>query len=73
MTLPSAKAETQEKSKAMKFDELFPIIGNFGRYQKRIYIILCLPTICCAMHKLAWVFLGAKIDHRYLKYTSLII
>lgn len=48
----------------MRFDSLFPIIGEFGRYQKRIYLLLCLPAICCAMHKLAWVFLGAKLDHR---------
>ncbi|XP_035701956.1 organic cation transporter protein isoform X2 [Folsomia candida] len=50
----------------MKFDALFPIIGDFGPYQKRVYLLLCLPAICCAMHKLAWVFLGAKIDHRCL-------
>ncbi|CAL8077574.1 unnamed protein product [Orchesella dallaii] len=50
----------------MKFDSLFPIIGDFGRYQKRVYLLLCLPAICCAMHKLAWVFLGAKLEHRCL-------
>lgn len=48
----------------MKFDSLFPIIGDFGRYQVRVYILLCLPAVLCAMHKLAWVFLGAKVDYR---------
>ncbi|KAK7071333.1 hypothetical protein SK128_003957 [Halocaridina rubra] len=39
-------------------------IGEFGRYQKRMFILLSLPTIIVSMQKLAWVFLGARIDHR---------
>lgn len=57
--------EEVETNPKMRFDSLFPIIGDFGRYQKRVYLLLCLPAICCAMHKLAWVFLGAKLEHRY--------
>lgn len=40
--------EVREK---MKFDSLFPIIGDLGRYQAKVYFLLCLPAICCAMHK----------------------
>lgn len=58
--------ENREETTKMRFDSVFPVIGDFGRYQKRIYILICLPTIACAMHKLAWVFLGAKLDHRYV-------
>ncbi|XP_059486702.1 organic cation transporter protein [Neocloeon triangulifer] len=50
----------------MAFDELLVHLGEFGRYQKRIYLLLCLPAISCALHKLAWVFLAAKAPHRCL-------
>jgi len=61
---PTVGAAGIEPVKAMKFDSVLPLIGEFGRYQKRIYFLLCLPVISCALHKLAWVFLGAKVNHR---------
>lgn len=48
----------------MGYDEIFPHLGEFGRYQKRIYFLVCLPAISCAFHKLAGVFLLAKPDNR---------
>ncbi|XP_017772552.1 PREDICTED: organic cation transporter protein-like [Nicrophorus vespilloides] len=48
----------------MAYDDVIPLLGNFGRYQKRIYLLLCLPAIICAFHKLGNVFLGAKPDYR---------
>ncbi|XP_052123042.1 organic cation transporter protein isoform X2 [Frankliniella occidentalis] len=48
----------------MAYDHVLSQLGDFGRYQRRIYILLCLPAISCAFHKLAWVFLGAKAHHR---------
>lgn len=48
----------------MGYDEVIPALGGFGRYQKRIYFLVCLPAISCAFHKLAGVFLLAKPDHR---------
>lgn len=48
----------------MGYDEVIPYLGEFGRYQKRIYVLLCLPAIICAFHKLAGVFLQAKPSHR---------
>ena len=50
--------EKPEEEKKVTFDDILKQIGQFGRYQKRIYFLLFLPTIFCAMHKLAWVFLG---------------
>ena len=50
--------EKAEEEKKVTFDDILKQIGQFGRYQKRIYFLLFLPTIFCAMHKLAWVFLG---------------
>lgn len=48
----------------MKFDDYLKAIGDLGRYQKRILLLLCLPAISCGLHKLAWVFLGAIPPHR---------
>ena len=46
------------------FDDVLEELGGFGRYQKFVYFFLFLPTIFSAMHKLAWVFIGASPDHR---------
>lgn len=50
----------------MNYDDVLPFLsrGDFGKYQKKIYVLLCLPTIICAFHKLAGVFLLAVPDHR---------
>ena len=49
----------------VKFDDVLQQLGGFGPYQRLSYFLLFLPTIFSAMHKLSWVFLGAKVDHRY--------
>ncbi|KAI4470609.1 solute carrier family 22 member [Holotrichia oblita] len=48
----------------MGYDDVIPLLGDFGRYQTKIYILLCLPAIICAFHKLATVFLQARPDFR---------
>ncbi|XP_050086267.1 organic cation transporter protein-like [Anopheles aquasalis] len=48
----------------MAYDDILQHLGGFGRYQRRIYVLLCLPAICCAFHKLAGVFLLAVPDYR---------
>lgn len=50
----------------MNYDDVLPHLsrGDFGNYQKKIYFLLCLPSILCAFHKLAGVFLLAVPDHR---------
>lgn len=50
----------------MGYDDVFPHLGEFGRYQKRIYFLVCLPAFTCAFHKLAGVFLMAKPESRCL-------
>ncbi|KAH8417902.1 hypothetical protein KR222_007948, partial [Zaprionus bogoriensis] len=54
------------QSTAMGYDDVITHLGEFGRYQKRIYLLLCLPAIVCAFHKLAGVFLLARPDFRCL-------
>uniref|UniRef100_A0A1I8PJ79 Major facilitator superfamily (MFS) profile domain-containing protein n=1 Tax=Stomoxys calcitrans TaxID=35570 RepID=A0A1I8PJ79_STOCA len=48
----------------MGYDDVITYLGDFGRYQKQIYFLLCLPAISCAFHKLAGVFLLARPDFR---------
>ncbi|KAM7361199.1 organic cation transporter protein-like [Cochliomyia hominivorax] len=48
----------------MGYDDVMKNLGDFGRYQKQIYFLLCLPAITCALHKLAGVFLLARPDFR---------
>uniref|UniRef100_A0A182T0M2 Major facilitator superfamily (MFS) profile domain-containing protein n=1 Tax=Anopheles maculatus TaxID=74869 RepID=A0A182T0M2_9DIPT len=48
----------------MAYDDILQYLGGFGRYQRRIYVLLCLPAISCAFHKLAGVFLLAAPDYR---------
>ncbi|XP_069171909.1 organic cation transporter protein isoform X2 [Procambarus clarkii] len=45
-------------------EQLLEHIGEFGVYQRRLFLLLSLPTIVVSMQKLAWVFLGARVDHR---------
>ena len=59
-----SKLTMMEDSKKVTFDDVLQKIGQFGPYQQRIYFLLFLPTIFCAMHKLGWTFIGAKVDHR---------
>ena len=48
----------------MGYDEVLTHLGGFGRYQQKIYVLLCLPAIICAFHKLAGVFLLETPDFR---------
>ncbi|XP_039494150.1 organic cation transporter-like protein [Drosophila santomea] len=48
----------------MGYDEAIVHLGDFGRYQKIIYSLICLTSIPVAFHKLAGVFLLAKPDFR---------
>ncbi|CAD5218745.1 unnamed protein product [Bursaphelenchus okinawaensis] len=49
----------------MKFDDLIVnYLGEFGRYQKVQFLLVCLPTLFTAFHALSWTFSGANIPHR---------
>lgn len=48
----------------MAYDDILLYLGEFGPYQRRIYLLLCLPAIVCALHKLGGVFLMAKAQNR---------
>ncbi|XP_072020812.1 organic cation transporter protein-like [Amphiura filiformis] len=47
----------------MHFDDILLQIGEFGRYQKRMYFLVCLMILTVACHQLALVFLAAEVNH----------
>lgn len=48
----------------MNYDDLLALLGNFSSYQLRNYILLCIPIILCAFHKMSNVFILGKMNHR---------
>ncbi|XP_077990549.1 organic cation transporter protein-like [Glandiceps talaboti] len=47
----------------MQFDDILKELGEFGRYQKWIYFLICLASIPSAMVNLGNSFLSASDDH----------
>ncbi|KAJ8029557.1 Organic cation transporter protein [Holothuria leucospilota] len=47
----------------MKYDEIVSHLGDFGPYQRRVYVLLSLPIFCSAWHILCQVFLAGSSDH----------
>ncbi|XDV34892.1 hypothetical protein PO909_004988 [Leuciscus waleckii] len=47
----------------MNFDQLLVTVGGFGKYQKLLYVWICLPQIFLAFHMMASVFTGATPPH----------
>ncbi|XP_073319097.1 solute carrier family 22 member 13 [Pagrus major] len=43
----------------MNFDQVLSAIGGFGRYQKILYVWICLPNVLLAFHMMASIFTGA--------------
>ncbi|XP_061603051.1 solute carrier family 22 member 6-A isoform X1 [Cololabis saira] len=47
----------------MNFDEILCVIGGFGKFQKILYVWICVPQIFLAFHMLVSVFTGAVPPH----------
>ncbi|XP_047460358.1 solute carrier family 22 member 6-B isoform X2 [Mugil cephalus] len=48
----------------MNFDQILSAIGGFGKYQKMLYIWICLPQILLAFHMMVSIFTGATPPHQ---------
>ena len=48
----------------MKFDDILLKYGEFGRYQKRFYFLLCMAGISNGCLMLIPIFLTATPQHR---------
>ena len=49
--------------KEYNFDALLTHLGEFGRYQRRIYYLVCLMTLVGTWHTLVQIFLAGTSDH----------
>ena len=47
----------------MKFDDVLRIIGEFGRYQRIKFTLICVVAIISAFLSLNMVFVGGKPEH----------
>lgn len=50
----------------MDFDAVLLEIGEFGRYQKTNYMLLCLPVLFAAGNSLSYVFTAGIPNYRYV-------
>ena len=50
----------------MDFDQILVEIGEFGRYQKRNYLLICLPVMFAAANSLSYVFTAGIPAYRCL-------
>ena len=48
----------------MKFDDVLTVLRDFGRYQKVVFVALCLPIVLVGMQILSPVFTLATPRHR---------
>ncbi|XP_063050404.1 solute carrier family 22 member 6-A [Engraulis encrasicolus] len=47
----------------MNFDQILSAVGGFGRFQKLLYVWICIPQIPLAFHMMASIFTGATPPH----------
>ncbi|XP_022228886.2 organic cation transporter protein [Drosophila obscura] len=48
----------------LDFDEILNQIGEFGRYQRRNYLLICLPVLFAAANSLSYVFTAGTPTYR---------
>ncbi|XP_060949301.1 solute carrier family 22 member 13 [Limanda limanda] len=48
----------------MNFDQILSAVGGFGRYQKTLYVWICLPQVLLAFHMMVSIFTGATPPHQ---------
>ncbi|XP_034096738.1 solute carrier family 22 member 13 [Gymnodraco acuticeps] len=54
----------------MNFDQILSAVGGFGRYQKTLYVWICLPQILLAFHMMVSIFTGSSPPHHCRESSS---
>ncbi|XP_008297980.1 solute carrier family 22 member 6-B isoform X2 [Stegastes partitus] len=54
----------------MNFDQILSAIGGYGKYQKILYVWICLPQILLAFHMMVSIFTGATPPHQCRENSS---
>lgn len=60
MSAPAAGAA----SAVLDFDDILVEIGEFGRFQRRNYLLICLPVLFAAANSLSYVFTAGSPTYR---------
>ncbi|XP_052841159.1 organic cation transporter protein isoform X1 [Drosophila gunungcola] len=60
MSAPAAAAA----SAVLDFDDILAQIGEFGRFQRRNYLLICLPVLFAAANSLSYVFTAGSPTYR---------
>ncbi|XP_042232985.1 carcinine transporter-like [Homarus americanus] len=56
--------QSRQSEKSMDFDDLLPHVGEFGRYQKLLIFLICLPAcIPCGFHAFNQLFMSPSPPH----------
>ncbi|XP_040574273.1 organic cation transporter protein [Lepeophtheirus salmonis] len=58
--------EDSSTPRIKNFDDLLIRYGQFGPYQKLIYLLFSFPYVMTSMQLMGWVFVGAELPHRCL-------
>ena len=58
--LKSKGLTSQSNTNDATFDDVLRVMGEFGLYQKLIYLMFSLPYVVTAMQLMGWVFVGAR-------------
>lgn len=53
-----------KRHKSMDLDKVLEEIGEFGKYQKIKYFLLCIPVFFGAANSLSYVFTAGKQHYR---------
>ncbi|XP_061189312.1 organic cation transporter protein-like [Saccostrea echinata] len=48
----------------MKFDDILKDVGEFGKYQKFVYFLLCIPSFACGLFMMHLVFVMETPNYR---------
>lgn len=46
------------------FDVILKELGEFGKYQKINYVLMCIPIALSAMYGLSYVFTASDLEYR---------
>ena len=55
----------------MKFDDILKDVGEFGKYQKAVYFLLCLPSFATGLFMMHLVFVMETQNYRYFFFYKL--
>ena len=55
---------SEARDRKITFEEILQRVGEFGRYQKFVYILVCLLAVVSGINTIISVFLLAIPDHR---------